>query len=501
MPETDWWEKVSPYLDQALEMTDAERAVWLASLREQDAELASHLETLLKEHHLLVEERFLEQSPLPATLETTLAGQTLGPYTLVSPISEGGMGSVWLAQRSDGRFQRRAAVKFLRASLFGRGGAERFRREGAILARLAHPHIAQLLDAGVSASRQPYYVLEYVEGQNIVEYADAHGLDVEARVRLFLDVLGAIEHAHSNLIVHRDIKPSNVLVSGEGEVKLLDFGIAKLLEGEGGSAAATELTREGGRALTPQYAAPEQITGGLVTTATDVYACGVLLYELLTGQHPLGPGPHSTADIVKAITETDAPRLSEAPAMGRAGDDAGRAAAHRATTPEKLRRQLRGDLETIVAKALKKEPAERYASAAAMADDLRRYLSSEPIRARPDTLAYRANKFARRNRVVLVLAALALTGSAAGAVSTWFQARTARAQRDFALRQLARAEALNDLNSFVLSDAAPSGKPLAIKDLIARSEHIVEQQKGRNDAARVELLISIGKQYGVLDDQ
>ncbi len=409
-PTPDWWQKFSPYLDQALGMTDQERAEWLESLREQEPAVASELEKLLQEHRELVQERFLERTPLSASVDPMLAGQTLGPYTLISQISEGGMGSVWLAARSDGRFERQAAVKFLRGTFFGRGGAERFKREGAILARLAHPHVAQLLDAGVSPTGQPYLILEHVEGENIVEYCDHRRVEVEARLRLFLDVLAAVAHAHANLIVHRDIKPSNVLVRVDGEVKLVDFGIAKLLEEEGGAAAATQLTREGGGALTPQYAAPEQITGSSVTTATDVYACGVLLYELLTGQHPAGPGRHSTADLVKAIVETDPPRASQAAAPTGIGSKAA-IAANRGTTPEKLRRILRGDLDTIVAKALKKNPEGRYASATAMADDLRRYLGHEPVSARPDTFAYRSVKFLRRywlpvSAVTLVIASL-----------------------------------------------------------------------------------------------
>ena len=188
------------------------------------------------------------------------------------------MGSVWLAERSDGRFDRRVAVKFLSVALMGKGGEERFKREGSILGRLAHPHIAELVDAGISATGQPYLVLEYVEGDHIDRYCDDHMVDVEGRVRLFLDVLVAVAHAHSNLIVHRDLKPSNVLVSKDGQVKLLDFGIAKLLEGEGQAGEATLLTIEGGRAMTPEYAAPEQVRGEPVTTATDVYALGVLLY-------------------------------------------------------------------------------------------------------------------------------------------------------------------------------------------------------------------------------
>ena len=216
------------------------------------------------------------------------------------------MGAVWLARRSDGRFEGRAAVKLLNLSLVGRAGEERFRREGTILARLSHPHIARLIDAGVSLAGQPYLVLEHVEGEPIDLYCDRHGIGLDARLHLFLDVLDAVSHAHANLIVHRDIKPSNVLVDTDGRVKLLDFGIAKLLEGEADGGETTALTRESGRALTPEYASPEQVTGGPITTATDVHALGTLLYVLLTGRHPADAAMRSTAELVRAIVETDA---------------------------------------------------------------------------------------------------------------------------------------------------------------------------------------------------
>src|SRR5206468_3346080 len=213
----------------------------------------------------------------------------IGAYKLISPIGQGGMSSVWLAERNDGRFERRVAVKFLNIALAGSAGERRFRREGKILGRLAHPCIAELIDAGISPAGQPYLVLEHVEGEHIDHYCDQRTLDVRARARLFLDVLAAVAHAHSNLIVHRDIKPSNVLVTADSQVKLLDFGIAKLLEDERHAASPSQLTREGGGALTPQYAAPEQLTGGAVNAATHVYALGVLLYVLLTGRHPAEP--------------------------------------------------------------------------------------------------------------------------------------------------------------------------------------------------------------------
>src|SRR5580658_6777538 len=348
----DEWQAISPYLDQALALSEDERVVWLRSLGEQNPTLVAQLTELLDDHRALVQEGFLENSRFALPNSAGLSGQTLGPYTLISQIGQGGMGSVWLGERSDGRFERRVAVKFLNLSLMGKGGEERFKREGSILGRLAHAHIAELVDAGVSSAGHAYLVLEYVEGDPIECYCDQKKLDIEARVRLFLDVLVAVAHAHANLIVHRDLKPSNVLVSKDDQVKLLDFGISKLLEGEAYDGAATALTIDGGRAMTPEYAAPEQVTGAPVTTATDVYALGVLLYLLLTGQHPAGDSIHSPADLVKAIVDTEPRRLSDI--VTAAEVDETRAtdyAAQRTTTPDKLRRLFRGDLDTIVAKA------------------------------------------------------------------------------------------------------------------------------------------------------
>jgi len=316
-------------------------------------------------------------------------------------------------------------------------------------------------------------------------------LDIDSRIQLFLDVLSAVSQAHANLIVHRDIKPSNVLVRNDGQVKLLDFGIAKLLGEENSSAAATLLTLEGGGALTPKFAAPEQVTGGAITTGTDVYALGVLLYLLLTGNHPAGSGPHAPADLVKAIVDTEPPRASDAVLLAEA--DA--VATKRGSSSDKLRRQLRGDLDTIIGKALKKKPEERYSSGSAFADDLRRYLKHEPISVRPDTLAYRAAKFVRRNRTAVALATLAFLAVLVGLTGTLIQFRTARQQRDFAYRQLSRVESVNDLDNFLLTDAAPSGKSITVNQLLGQAEHIVERQHDPNLANHVELLISIGGKY------
>lgn len=427
------WREISSYLDEALSLPEAERDNWVKRLQEREPGVAAAVQELLDEHRILAEEHFLEQSPEPLSDQPTLAGQNIGAYTLLSVIGRGGMGSVWLAERNDGRFDRQVAIKFLNAGLGGYGRQGRFKREGKILGQLSHPHIAELLDAGVSPTGQPFLVLEYVDGERIDRYCDEHFLDVEGRIRLFRDVLTAVAHAHANLIVHRDLKPTNVLVTREGEVKLLDFGIAKLLE-SGGQPGTATMTREGGSALTPEYAAPEQVTDAPITTATDVYGLGLLLYLLLTGQHPAGPGPHSAANLVKAIVEGEAPLPSEAVMRG---EDRTEKAAARKTTPERLRRILRGDLDTIVLKALKKNARERYSSVSALADDLGRYLRHEPISARPDALIYRAVKFVRRHRTAMAVGALVVASLATGLYES-NRERVLAERRFTELRQLSK---------------------------------------------------------------
>jgi serine/threonine protein kinase/tetratricopeptide (TPR) repeat protein len=429
--------------------------------------------------------------------------EVIGPYRLVNKIGQGGMGQVWLAERSDGRFERKAAVKFLNVALMGQVGEDRFKREGAILGRFSHPNIAELLDAGVSSSGQPYIVLEYVEGKPIDRYCDQSALDVKARIALFLDVLGAVAHAHANLIVHRDIKPSNVLVNKDGHVKLLDFGIAKLLEEEGQENAATLLTREGESPLTPEYAAPEQVTGGPVTTATDVYTLGVLLYQLLCGQHPAGSGVRTPASLLKAIVDTEPPRLADVvtPTKANAKENATNAA-QRSTTPEKLSRLLHGDLETIVAKALKKIPQERYASVTALADDLRRYLKHEPISARPDTFAYRTVKFVRRNRVVVALAGVTLLALGLGVSAALWQAHIAR-------RETLVATAVEDfLEGIFRANSSDQADPVKARQTTARElldigARNIDGELAGVPEAKLNVLATLGSMYTDLglDDQ
>ncbi|HEX4621481.1 MAG TPA: serine/threonine-protein kinase, partial [Myxococcaceae bacterium] len=460
--DTDRWQLLSPYLDQALEIPTAERAAWLDTLRRKEPELVEELQTLLAEHGALDAAGFLEERvPRPPSL----AGQTVGPYTLESALGRGGMGSVWSARRSDGRFEGKVAIKFLNFSLLGKEGEERFKREGSFLAKVAHPHIAHLIDAGVSDRGQPFLVLEYVEGEDIESYCRTRALGTEERIRLFLDVLTAVAHAHANLIVHRDIKPSNVMVTLQGNVKLLDFGIAKLLEDD---------TRDTGQAMTLAHAAPEQLTSAPITTGTDVYALGVLLYLLLSGKHPAEGALRSQAELIESIVNREPAPPSTA------------------ATDARAKRALRGDLDTLVLKALKKNPGQRYPSAAALAEDLQHFLHHQPITARPDRWSYRVGKFLRRNRTAVALSAAAAAAAVAGVAGTLIQARTARAERDFAVTQLARAEGINDLDDFVLSDAAPSGEVVSMKELIARAEKAVTHRQA-DDVMKAELLVAVGR--------
>lgn len=463
------WERVSPLLDELLDLDPAPRAERLAALRGQDPALGAELSEMLQRLEALEHNSFLQS---PARLpDPGMAGQTVGAYTIVRELGRGGMGSVWLAQRADGRYEGNVAVKFLTGGALLRGSAERFAREGSILARLAHPNIARLIDAGVSADGQRYLVLEYIDGETIDRYCERMALDVTARVKLFLDVLAAVAHAHNRLILHRDIKPGNILVTGAGEVKLLDFGVAKLMDDATVPAAATELTQLAGRAYTPAYAAPEQVQDGDVTTATDVYALGVLLYGLLGGGHPTAVSGSTTLEQLRAVVEAEPRRLSEA--VGRK-EGGGAAAAKKAKARA---RELRGDLDNIVAKALKKMPGERYANAQWMAEDLRRYLGHEPVAARADAPGYVLAKFVRRHQAGVAAGVVVTVALVVGIGVALWEASEARRQR-------LQAEGLIE---FMLGDLRKKLQPVGRLDVLdAVGEKVLAyyaaQDTGRLDA-------------------
>ena len=501
IPSPDRWATLSPLLDELLDLAEPQRGVRLLALRAGDPALANELQALLSEGAQAASEGFLAGA-VPLTpgegAASSLAGQHLGPYVLEEPLGQGGGGSVWRARREDGRFEGAVAIKLLHLSLLGRAGAERFRREGHILALLKHPHIASLLDAGVTPGGQPYLVLELVQGERIDRHCDALSLSIEARLALFSDVLAAVAHAHTHGVIHRDLKPGNILVTREGQVKLLDFGVAKLLDDEASSGESTELTRQGGRALTPEYAAPEQLRGEAVTTATDVYALGVLLYQLLCGQHPTAPTGGGAPDALRATLDTE-----PTPASRRLTITDDEAASRRASSPQRLQRELAGDLDTIVSHALRKAPGERYATVAALAEDLRRYRDHEPVIARPDSVAYRARKFVRRHRGAVAAGVLTSLAIVAGVAGTVWQAQRAqeashqaRAERDRALAELNHAQAAQDLLSFMVSDS--SDKAVTASELLDRTQAMVEKGYASQPQARARLLLMLGSQRVIL---
>ena len=505
VPDARRWRHLSPLLDELLDLDPARRQARLNALRAEDAALADELASLVADAAHAEQARFLDgtAAPPPDDAAATLAGQRLGAYVLESPIGQGGTGTVWRARRADGRFEGAVAFKLLHPSLVGRTGALRFEREGKVLARLTHPNIAHLLDAGITPGGQPYLVLELVEGERIDRHCDRLRLDVAARVALFRVVLEAIAHAHRHLVIHRDIKPGNILVDGEGRVKLLDFGIAKLLQADG--ADPDELTRDGHRALTPDYAAPEQLRGDEMSTATDVYALGVLLYQLLTGRHPTATAQASPAQALRATLETDPARLTVA-AAGAHDAQADAVAQARGTSPARLQRQLGGDLENIVAKALRKQPAERYPTVDAFADDLRRWAAGEPVAARPDSLAYRARRFAGRHRGAVGAAALTVLAILGGLAGTITQAR--RAEREAAQAKVERDRALvdgqlqrgtNEFLQLVLRDSA-GNDPGAMRRQLDRASELIDRTRFERPIVKVALLRQTSGRYAELGD-
>jgi serine/threonine-protein kinase len=469
------WNEVSPLLDEALALEPEARDAWLAELSGRSPETAAVLRGYLQDLRLLHSEGFLDRAATSGLADATLTGKRIGAWTLERRLGYGGMGTVWLAQRSDGRFEGSAAVKLLNAALIGHPAEQRFVREGNVLARLQHPNIAHLIDAGVAHGQQPYLVLEYVEGERIDRYCEARSLSVEQRIRLFLDVLAAVAHAHRNLIVHRDIKPPNILVTTRGAVKLLDFGVAALLAPEAG---ATDLTRHAAPGLTPEYAAPEQLLGEPVTTATDVYALGLVLFVLLAGRTPLETEGKTAAEILRATLEGDAP------APSRVAVDVRRA------------RLLRGDLDNIIAKALRKDPAERYVSVESFAQDLRRYLSHEPISAHPTSFAYRAGKFARRHRGAIVSAGLVGLALVAAVVVSTTQMLEARRQRDQAQYESRRAEATTDFMTMLLmSDGGPDRTTLTPHERLERGVELLEKQYRSDPRFLGRMLLQLAHQF------
>jgi serine/threonine-protein kinase len=486
--------RLSGLLDTALDLAPEARAAWLDALPADAQALAPVLRNLLARHAAGETLDFIDRPPAfdpprdDAAAEHPLAaGAMIGPYRLLRELGAGGMGEVWLAERADGSLKRQVALKLPRAA-WARGLAGRMARERDILASLEHPHIARLYDAGTDAQGRPFLALEYVEGQPIDAYCRQRTLDTKARLRLLLQVAQAVAFAHSRLVVHRDLKPSNILVTADGQVRLLDFGIAKLMEGE--RTAETQLTRLAGQVLTLDYASPEQIRGEPIGTASDVYSLGVVAYELLAGARPYKLKRGSAAELEEAIAAIDAPLASAVATDAQTG------------------KELTGDLDAILNKALKKLSAERYTTVDALAQDVERYLAGHRVLARPDSVWYRLSRLARRHRAPLIASGLTIAafGIAIGigatalvmlalavglGVALW-QVGVAKRERDRALRMVDRAEAVQSFLNTLLTDAARGGKPLNAEQLLRRSEQLVAQEMSEGPEVLAAVLSMIG---------
>ncbi|MGH7577878.1 MAG: tetratricopeptide repeat protein [Longimicrobiales bacterium] len=498
--------------DAALELSADARAAFVNGECMDDPELRAAVHRLLSAHRL--SEAFLESpaaivaapllEPLAEHFESVglVVPVRVGHFNIVREIGHGGMGTVYLAERDDGEFRQRVALKLVRGGIRDDQLVRRLREERRILAALDHPHIARLLDGGLTPQGLPYFAMEYVEGEPVTDYCDNRQLGVEERLRLYLEVCDAVQFAHRNLVVHRDLKPSNILVTAAGHVKLLDFGIAKLLDAE----AEDGLTVTEVRLLTPDYASPEQFRGEAVTTASDVYALGVLLYELLTGRHPFRAPGMSRHEIEQRVLNDAADSPSSIvvrPPTGdtvstAAGTDTAEHAARRGVTPKRLWRRLRGDLDTIVLRAIHKQPERRYATTEQLAADVRRHLSGLPVVARPDTWGYRARIFVRRNRLAMAAGTaftLLLVGSS---VVTSMQAARIRSQSERIALENQKTEQvvalLTDL--FTVSDPDRTrGQTLTARDLLDRGIERVERDLAAQPEVHARMLEAMGVAY------
>ena len=487
------WSSVKDLFQRCQQQPEGERAKWLDEQCDGDPELARQVRALLAaqrgSHDILdrgAADALNEMGGGPSSID--LSGERIGAYRLLRLLGEGGMGSVYLAEREEGDFQRRAALKLVRTDFINEDTHARFLRERRILAQLIHPHIAQLYDGGVATGGAPYFTLEYVEGQPITKYCDERKLSIRERLRLVLQVCAAVAYAHRNLIVHRDLKPSNIFVTTDGEVKLLDFGIAKLLDTETGESR----TETQARMMTPEYASPEQVLGEPITTATDVYAIGVLMYELLSGRLPYARADAGTISWSKAVVEeTPEPVHRALSRVTRRKDSTSgdAVAAARGTVLPALRRSLRGDLERILQRALAKAPEARYATVGALATDISAYLEGHALSG--GTRTYQMRKFIRRHWLPLGAAvAIAAILSASGVAVVW-QAR-----------QVAReAENTLQIKNFLyglftaVDPRTAKGRVVSANELLDRGAERVQRNTSLDAEQRAEIEATLGRIY------
>jgi serine/threonine-protein kinase len=494
------WSRLEAVLDEVLELPIDQRCAVLARVGRDDPPLRERVEQLLAADAAAGDflddgaEAWLRVGPMmhaPVTHEALEVGARVGPYRVIHELGRGGMGIVYRAERADGEFTQAVALKLVRRGFDGDDTTVRFRRERQILAQLDHPAIARLLDGGVHTDGRPYFAMELVEGEPITTYCDRHGYPLDARVRLLCRVCAAVQYAHGRLIVHRDLKPANIFVAATGDLKLLDFGIAKLLTRHDTGEAA-DLTQTGLRPHTPAYAAPEQVRGEPVSTATDVYALGVILCELLTGRRPFDSAsvrPNGALDV--------GPPPPSAGILARARDDATATdedARRRGVTPRALAARLAGDLDAIVLKALRPEPERRYLGAGALAEDLERYLQGRPVIARPEGRRYRMTKFMRRHRVGIAVAASLVVSLVGGLAATVWQARAKALEAQ-------KTEAVKAFLVSIFQGADPAqatGRDVTLRQVLDDGAQRVQRDLASQPAVQGELLTVLAGIYGAL---
>ena len=475
------WARLKELFEAAVDLEANERAILLDEECGGDDRLRFEIESLLQSDEqtggFIEEPAFVIPRDLfPDKTEDPFAGRQFGAYEVIREIGRGGLGAVYLAARADDEYRKEVAIKLVRRGLDTEDILRRFRNERQILAQLDHPNIARLIDGGTTDDGLPYFVMEYVKGEPINAYCDRHALSTAERLNLFRKVCAAVAFAHQNLVIHRDLKPSNILVTQEGEPKLLDFGIAKLL-GPGDELFTQTIPAL--RVMTPEYASPEQVKGEKIMTTSDVYSLGALLYELLTGQRPYRLKTRTPEEIARAITEQEPERLSAALLRDS-----------RFTVHDS--RALRGDLDNIVLMAMRKEPARRYSSVGQFSEDIRRHLEALPVIARKDTVAYRTSKFVSRHRIGVAAAALVLLSLIGGIVATLIEVRTAR-------RAEAKAEEISGFLQKTLEASDPtvnSGGQPTVKDLLDdASKRLATEELSDQPEVRAELQRIIGATY------
>lgn len=498
----DHWQHIEELFHAALAVPAGERDAYLLDIC-PDAQVRTEVDRLLNAHTRA--KGFLRTDSVvatDATDESEMLGRRIGPYQLDEYVASGGMGAVYRAVRADQEYEQQVAIKLVNRWLVTPLVRRRFVRERQTLANLEHPGITRLLDGGTTEEGIPYLVMDYVAGQSIDAYCDECSLTTAHRLRLFCEVCDVVAYAHRNLVVHRDLKPGNILITEDGRIKLLDFGIAKLLA-PGPDAAAENATLQPLRALTPQYASPEQIRGEPVTTTADVYSLGVVLYELLTGRQPYRLTGRTTYQDERTICETD-PELPSDAVMrdidGDADGEDGRRGRNLPEPPDRLRQRLRGDLDAIVMKAMQKQPALRYESVAALAEDVKRHLDGEPVRARRHSPGYRTAKFVRRNLVAVSATALVVFSLVVGGVAISIglvrEARAHRLAQDEAAEAAAISQFLNEMLSSV--DPGRDGRDVRVAEVLARAADDVGSRFEDRPEVEAALRTTIGQSYRAL---